>query len=143
MNSKALLVFCVILLILGCSKNNASGGASISIKSYTSQVYNDGNGFSAVLSFSQSGGNISGDSLIIIEHRYNQSTSFPDNTFSTRLPITPSAAKAEFSPHLAWDIIQYGVQDETDTVDFRFVLLDQNLKPSDTVSTGKVYIYQY
>ena len=144
MNSKALVLSCVMLLALGCSKDNASGGPTIAIKSYTEQVHNDGNGFSAVLSFSQSGGNISGDSLVIIEHRYNQSYA-PDHadTFATRLPYTPSAAKAEFTPHLSWDFIQYGNQDENDTVDFRFVLIDQNLKHSDTVATGLVIIYQF
>jgi hypothetical protein len=144
MNSRLFVFFCLAVLAMGCSKDNASGGPTIAIKSYTDQVYNDGSGFSAVLSFSQSGGDISGDSLVIIEHRYNQSYA-PDHfdTFATRLPFTPSAAKAEFTPHLAWDFIQYGNPDESDTVDFRFVLIDQNLKHSDTVATGKVIIYQF
>ena len=97
-----------------------------------------------MLNFSQTGGNISGDSLVIIEHRYNQSYA-PDHTdtFGTRLPITPSAPQAEFATHLAWDFIQYGNPNESDTVDFRFVLLDQNLRHSDTAVTGKVIIFQF
>jgi hypothetical protein len=145
MHSKSLLLISALMLALGCSKDNASSGPTIVIKSYTSAVNNDGNGFSAILTFSQSGGNISGDSLVIIEHRYNQSYANPDHldTFPTLLPITPSAAKAEFTAHLAWEFIQYGNQDENDTVDFKFVLIDQNLKHSDTVTTGKVIIYQF
>ena len=134
-----------MLLALGCSKDNSSKSPTIAIKSYTDAVYNDGRDFSAVLSFSQSGGDISGDSLVIIEHRYNQSYANPDHldTFATRLPYTPTAAKAEFTSHLAWDFVQYGNADENDTVDFHFVLIDQNLKHSDTVATGKVIIYQF
>ena len=144
MQSKGLLLISALMLTLGCSKDNASTAPTIAIKSYTNTVNNDGNGFSAVLSFSQSGGNISGDSLVIIERRYNQSyASEHTDTFPTRLAFTPTASKAEFTARLAWDFIQYGNQDENDTVDFRFVLIDQNLKHSDTVVTGKVIIYQF
>jgi hypothetical protein len=144
MRSKGLLLVSLLLFMFGCSKDNGSGGPTIGIKSYTSSVHNDGgNGFSATLSFSQSGGNISGDSLVIMEHRYNQSYAPDLGPFGTRLPLTPSASKAEFTTQLAWIYIQYGVQDENDTVDFKFVLIDQNLKHSDTVTTGKVIIYQF
>ncbi len=145
MRSKGLLLVSALALIFGCSKDNASSGPNITMKSYTSTVNNDGSGFSATLNFSQSGGNISGDSLVIMEHRYNQSYANPDHNdiFPTRLPFTPSAAKAEFTAQLAWADVQYGNQDENDTVDFKFVLIDQNLKHSDTVSTGKVIIYQF
>jgi hypothetical protein len=145
MQSKSLLLISVLMLALGCSKDGTSSGPTIAIKSYTGTVNNNGTGFSAILSFSQNGGNISGDSLVIIEHRYNQSYANPDHldTFPTLLPFTPSASKAEFTAHLGWDFIQYGNQNENDTVDFKFVLIDQNLKHSDTVATGKVIIYQF
>ena len=145
MRSKGLLLISGLLLMLGCTKNGASSGPTITLKSYTNPVNNNGNGFSALLTFSQSGGNISGDSLVIMEHRYNQSYYNPDHleTFSTRLPLTPSASKADFTAQLAWVDIQYGNQDENDTVDFKFVLIDQNLKHSDTVVTGKIIIYQF
>ena len=137
-------MICLILMAFGCSKNNSYGVPNISIKSYTSQVYNNGQGFNAVLKFSKNGGNLSGDSLVIIEHRYNQSYAPPHaDTFATRLPITPDAPTGEIAPHLDWDFIQYGNVNEADTVDFRFVLLDQNLRHSDTVATGTVIIYQY
>jgi hypothetical protein len=144
MQSKVLLLISFLTLEFGCSKDSAPGGGpSIGIKSYTSTVDNNGNGFNAVLSFSQSGGNISGDSLVIFEHRYNQSYASEHNdTFPTRLPLTPSANKAEFNATLAWDFVQYGNQGENDTVNFSFVLIDQNLKHSDTVATGKVIIIQ-
>lgn len=145
MQSKGLLLVSVLVLVISCTKDPASRGPNISIKSYTSTVNNNGNGFSATLSFSQSGGNISGDSLVILEHRYNQSYANPDHNdiFATRLPFTPSAPKAEFTAQLAWDLVQYGNQGENDTVDFKFILIDQNLKHSDTVTTGKVIIYQF
>jgi len=144
MNPRKLILICMLLLALGCSKNNASGSRTISMKSYPSEVHNDGHDFTAVLNFSLSGGTISGDSLVIMEHRYNQSyASYHLDTFGTRLPITPDATKGEFSATLTWAFIQYGNANESDTVDFRFVLLDQNLKPSDTAVTGKVIIYQF
>ena len=134
----------IFFLALGCSKDNNQTGPMIAIKSYTSSVYNNGQDFNAVLTYSQKGGNISGDTLTIIRHRYNQSyVSNPVDTFGTRLPVTPSVDKAEFTATLAWQYIEYGINGENDTCDFRFVLVDQNLKHSDTVATGTVIIYQY
>ena len=144
MRIRGYLLICILLLALGCSKNNASAGPSISIKSYPGQVNNNGQGFTAVLNFTVNGGNVSGDSLVIYEHRYNQSYApFHNDTFPTRLPVTPDANKGEFSASLTWDVIQYGNANEADTVDFSFVLIDQNLKHSDTAVTGKVIIYQF
>jgi len=144
MNTRGSILFLVLLLTLGCSKNNASGGLSISLKSYPTQVNNNGLGFNAVLNFTTTGASVSGDSLVIYERRYNQSYASPHNdTFGTRLPITPDATKGEFAASLTWDIIQYGNANEADTVDFSFVLIDQNLKHSDTAVTGKVIIYQF
>jgi hypothetical protein len=144
MKSSRLVLFCIFLLALGCSKDNNSAGPDISIKSYTNAVYNDGRDFNAVLNFSQKNGNISGDSLVIIRKRYNQSfVAIPNDTFGTRLPVTPSATKAEFSVSLPWFTIQYGINGENDTCDFRFVLLDQNMNHSDTAVTGTVIIYQF
>ena len=145
MKSRLSVLSFIFLLTLGCSKdNNPTGGPTIAIKSYTSSVYNNGNDFNAVLTFSQKGGNPSGDSLTIIRHRYNQSyVAVPVDTFGTRLPIVPAVDKAEFTATLAWVYIEYGINGENDTCDFRFVLVDQNLKHSDTVATGTVIIYQY
>ena len=144
MKTGLLVLFCIFLMALGCSKDNNSTGPDISIKSYTGAVYNDGRDFNAVLNFSQKNGNISGDSLVIIRKRYNQSyVPIPNDTFGTRLPQTPNTTKAEFSVSLAWSNIQYGINGENDTCDFRFVLLDQNMNHSDTVATGTVIIYQF
>lgn len=144
MKSRGFILFCLFLAALGCSKNNSSGIPNISIKSYTSQVYNNGQDFQATLNFTQNGGDISGDSLVIIEHRFNQSyASYHTDTFSTRLPITPNAPTGEFSTTLSWAFIQYGNPNEADTVNFSFIVLDQNLRHSDTAVTGKVIIYQF
>jgi hypothetical protein len=144
MKSGIFILSLFFLLALGCTKDNNGGGPSISIKSYTSSVHNDGNDFNAVLTYSQKGGNLSGDSLVIIRRRFNQSyVSNPRDTFSTRLPITPSTDNAEFSASLAWQDIEYGINGENDTCDFRFVLIDQNMNHSDTAATGTVIIYQY
>jgi len=144
MKSGIFILSLSFLLALGCTKDNNGGGPSISIKSYTSSVFNNGNDFNAVLSYSQKGGNLSGDSLVIIRRRFNQSyVSNPRDTFSTRLPTTPSTDNAEFSASLAWQDIEYGINGENDTCDFRFVLIDQNMKHSDTAATGTVIIYQY
>jgi hypothetical protein len=145
MNRSPLCLFCLFLLALGCSKGNSStGGPSISVKDYTNAVPNGGT-FQADLTFSQSGGNISGDSLVIIRRRYNQvpvPAGEERDTFGTRLPSTPSASKANFNAQLAWEDIEYGIDGENDTCDFRFVLIDQNSKPSDTATTGIVIILQ-
>jgi hypothetical protein len=141
MKLKYILLSLTISLVFGCSKDNNQGGPNISIKSYTSSVYNDGNDFNAVLTYS--GGNLSNDSLYILRRRYNQSyADSPRNIFPTQLP-TPSVSKAEFSASLAWSDIEVGINGENDTCDFRFVLVDQNGKHSDTATTGTVIIYQY
>jgi hypothetical protein len=144
MNSRLLILSILVLMILGCSKDNSQAGPTIGIKSYNSSVYNDNNGFNVTLTFSQKGGSPSGDSLTIIQHRRNQSyVPNPVDTFGTRLPITPSVDKAEFTANLQWQFIEFGINGENDTCDFQFVLVDLNQNHSDTVSTGTVIIYQY
>jgi hypothetical protein len=144
MNSRLSVLSILVLMAFGCSKDNSQGGPTIGIKSYNSSVYNDGNGFNVVFTFSQKGGNPSGDSLTIIQHRRNQSyVPNPVDTFGTRLPITPAVDKAEFTANLQWQFIEFGINGENDTCDFQFVLVDLNQNHSDTVSTGTVIIYQY
>lgn len=145
MKSKRPLLFCMLFLLLGCSKDQNSGSPSITLKSYTSSVTPDQT-FNAVLTYSQSGGNLSNDTLTIIRHRYNQTPVPPDvqtsDTFMTLLPVTPDASKAEFSASLAWSSISYGINGENDTFDFRFILTDLKGQKSDTAVTGKVIVLQ-
>jgi hypothetical protein len=145
MKSRLSVLSLMFLLGLGCTKDNSQTGPTIGIKSYTSAVYNDGNNFNATLTFSQKGGSPSGDSLVILRRRFNQSfnPNPESDIFSTRLPLTPSVDKAEFTASLAWLDIAVGINGENDTCDFRFVLIDQNMNHSDTVSTGTVIIYQF
>ncbi len=145
MKSGRLVLFCVFLGLLGCSKDQNQSGPTIKIKSYTDHVTSDG-AFNAVLSYSQKSGNLSGDSLWILRHRYNQ-TPIPGgeetpDTLMTLLPETPSTNVAEFSVSLAWANISYGINGENDTFDFKFVLVDNKGNHSDTVSTGKVVVLQ-
>ena len=63
----------------------------------------------------------------------------PDE-FSTSLPITPQTNSADFSVSLAWFDLTYGINNEPDTFDFKFVLIDGNGNHSDTPSTGKVVV---
>lgn len=137
-------MFFFFLITLGCSKDQNQIGPTIKLKSYTDQVVN-GSFFTAQLSYSQKNGNISGDSLVILRRRYNQTQVPPDqqrDTFITTLPQTPDASKAEFTASLDWSIIQYGIDGENDTCDFRIILIDQKGNHSDTVTTGKVIIVQ-
>jgi hypothetical protein len=149
MKSKWPLLFFVFFLLLACSKDQNSGKPSISIKSYTSTVAPGADQyFSAVLNYSQSGGNLSNDTLTIIRHRYNQTPIPPDiqqsssDTFVTLLPVVPDASKAEFTASLAWPSISYGINGENDTLDFRFILTDLKGQKSDTAVTGKVIVLQ-
>jgi hypothetical protein len=145
MKASFLILFCIFLLVLGCSKDQNSGKPSLKMKSYTGLVTPDGS-FNAVLTYSQSGGNLSGDTLFIFRHRYNQVQVPPDvqtsDTFMTQLPETPDASKAEFSASLSWANISYGINGENDTFDFKFVLVDLKGNRSDTASTGKVVVTQ-
>jgi hypothetical protein len=144
MNTRLLVLFTIFFFLLGCSKTNSSAGPNISIKSYTSQVFNNGNDFNAVLNYSDNGGSISGDSLVIIRKRFNQSfVPIPNDTFTAILPVTPNTNTAEISASLHWDNIEYGINGENDTCNFKFVLIDQNSRHSDTVTTGIVIIYQF
>jgi len=145
MKSKVLILFCFVLMVLGCSKDQNSAKPSLKVKSYTSEVTPDGS-FNAVLSYSQSGGNLSGDTLMIFRHRYNQTpvppTDMTSDTFMTFMPQTPDASKAEFSASLSWANISYGINGENDTFDFKFVLIDLKGNRSDTAATGKVVVTQ-
>lgn len=143
MKSTRFVLYSMFFMVLGCSKDNNQGKPSISLKSYTDAVYNDGRDFNAILTFKQTNYNISGDSLVVIRRRYNQSyVDVPNDTFPTRLPYFPNDPTGEFTVKLLWLYLQYGVNGENDTCDFRFVLIDQNSIHSDTVSTGQVIIYQ-
>jgi hypothetical protein len=131
------------ILALGCSKDNNGTNPSIKVKSYTGTVA-VGDNFTAVISFSQKNGSLSGDSLVIMRHRYNQ-TQIPSgeekpDEFSTSLPLTPPTNSADFNVSLAWFDLTYGINNEPDTFDFRFVLIDGNGNHSDTTSTGKVVV---
>jgi hypothetical protein len=145
MKSRILILFCFFLMALGCSKDQNSAKPSLKMKSYTDLVTPDGS-FNAVLSYSQSGGNLSGDTLLIFRHRYNQTPVPPNDltsdTFMTFLPQTPDANKAEFSASLSWANISYGINGENDTFDFKFVLIDLKGNRSDTAATGKVVVTQ-
>ena len=143
MKSTRIVLFSIFFIILGCSKDNNQSIPSITLKTYTDAVYNDGRDFNALLTFKQTNSNIAGDSLVVIRRRYNQSyVSDPRDTFPTRLPYFPDDPSGQFTVSLMWFDLQYGINGENDTCDFRFVLIDQNLVHSDTVSTGKVIIYQ-
>ena len=132
-------------MALGCSKDQNSAKPSLKMKSFTDLVTPDGS-FNAVLTYSQSGGNLSGDTLMIFRHRYNQTPVPPNDqtsdTFMTFLPQTPDANKAEFSTSLSWANISYGINGENDTFDFKFVLIDLKGNHSDTAATGKVVVTQ-
>jgi hypothetical protein len=132
-------------MVLGCSKDNNQSAPSIKIKSYTNYVNSDG-AFNAVLTYSQKSGNLSGDTLWIIRHRYNQlpvpPSDLTSDTFMTLMPETPNTTSAEFSASLSWANISYGINGENDTFDFRFILIDLNGNHSDTAVTGKVIVLQ-
>lgn len=144
MRSRIIVLFC-LFLTLGCSKDNNQGAPTIKLKSYTDHVSPDQT-FNAELTYSQSGGNLTGDTLVILYRRYNRSEIPPDDlrsdSFITFMPETPNTNDADFTASLAWSNIAYGINDENDTVDFRFVLIDLNGRHSDTVSTGKVIVTQ-
>jgi hypothetical protein len=145
MKSRLIVLFCIFFLALGCSKDNNTTKPTIKVISYSSQV-RPGESFEAKLSFSQSSGNISGDTLVILYHRLNQSVVPPDDlrpdADTTFMPETPGSDKAEFTASLLWDYISYGINNENDTVEFGFVLIDLNGNRSDTVKTGKVIVLQ-
>ncbi len=147
MKSSHLLIYCIFLFTLGCSKDKFLTNPSLRLQSYTSTVPINGN-FNAVLQYSQKNGKIDGDSLTMIRHRYNlkpiadpnQETS---DTFLTILsssenPI-PDANSAQFSVSLNWQFIQID-NGENDTIDFRFFLTDLAGRVSDTVRTGKIVL---
>lgn len=145
MKSRLLVLFCIFLLALGCSKDNNSSGPTIKLKSYSGLVIPSG-AFTADLTYSQSGGNLSGDTLVILYRRYNKSQIPPtdqrSDSFLTFMPQTPNTNQAGFSTTLSWANISYGINNENDTVDFRFVLIDLQGNHSDTVTTGKVIVTQ-
>jgi hypothetical protein len=102
----------------------------------------------AVLEYSQKKGKISGDSLTIIRHRYNQKpVSPPDQqTNDTILTILngdpdaiPDANSAEFNVSLDYTFIHID-NGENDSIDFRFILTDLSGRKSDTVRTGMVVL---
>jgi|KBSMisStaDraftv2_1062788.scaffolds.fasta_scaffold58581_3 hypothetical protein len=142
------LVIVLLFLGFGCSKDSNSL-PSISIKSYTSSVYNGG-AFNAVLKYNSPNSTNMGDSLVIINHRLNQSvidTSIFRGEYGTRVAYTQSTNKAEIAVNLDWSLVQTGGPGpvpENDTCIFSFYLVgpSPDFTHSDTASTGTVVIYQ-
>jgi hypothetical protein len=141
------VLLCLFLFILGCSKDKFNVNPSLRIKSY-SKLVSSGEFFNAVLEYSQKKGKISGDSLTIIRHRYNQKpVSPPDQqTNDTILTILngdpdaiPDANSAEFNVSLDYTFIHID-NGENDSIDFRFILTDLSGRKSDTVRTGMVVL---
>ena len=131
-------------MTFGCSKDNNKTNPTIKVKSFTSLVAPDGV-FGAVLTYSQKNGNLSGDTLFIIRHRYNEKPVPPDNqttdSFYTIMPGTPNASSAEFSVNLSYSDIHID-NGENDTIGFSFILRDLNGNASDTATTGKIVLLQ-
>jgi hypothetical protein len=145
MKSRLPVLFCIFFGVIGCSKDNNQTVPDIKMKSFTS-VVPVGSLFNAVLTYTQKNGNVSGDTLWILRHRYNQKPVPPDNqtssdSINTIMPTTPNASSAEFSVDLAWADIHID-NGENDTIDFSFVLSDLQGNHSDTAKTGKIVILQ-
>lgn len=145
MRSRFALFFCVLLFILGCSKDKFLDRPSIRVKSFTAVVPVGGD-FQADLEYSQKKGVINGDSLTIIRHRYNLKPVPTDiqtsDTFVTQLtsdPQIPNSNSADFKLTLAYNDIQID-NGENDTIDFRFFLTDLSGRRSDTVKTGQIVL---
>ena len=142
---RSIVLIFMIFWITGCSKNNNPSRPTITLKSYTDLV-TPNTVFNALLTYSQPGGSLSLDTLVILYRRYNVSQIPPDNqrsdSFLTIMPQTPNTNAADFSASLSWANISYGINNENDTVDFRFVLVDLKGIHSDTVTTGRVIITQ-
>jgi hypothetical protein len=143
MKLKLPVLLCILFIAFGCSKDNNSSIPNIKLESYNSEVDPDGI-FRGQFSYSQSKGNLTGDSLVIHYHRYNESQ-IPDedlrpDSLITNMPSTPNANKAEFTVDLSWVALSYGINNENDTIDLSFVLVDPQGNHSDTVKTGKVIV---
>ena len=146
MKSRSLLLSGILILLLGCSKDQNQASPTIGLKSYTDHVPPN-SAFNASFNYSQTSGNLSGDTLWIFRHRLNTNTSIPigeetPDTIFTQLPATPNASKAEFNVSLAWANISYGIGGDNDTFNFKFVLVDLMGHHSDTVTTGNVVVLQ-
>ncbi len=145
MKSSLFVLVCTMFMVLGCSKDNNSTVPAISIKSFTDHVV-AGGAFNAVLNYTQSGGNFTGDTLLILRHRFNAKPVPPDNQTSsdsvnTLMPNTPNTDKAEFSVSLSYENIHID-NGENDTISFSFILFDAKGKHSDTATTGKIVLLQ-
>jgi hypothetical protein len=133
----------MFFVLLGCSKDNNMANPSIKLESYDAVVPPSGN-FNAQFTYSQNNGNLTGDSLFIIYFRYNN-TPIPSgeekaNPFPTSMPATPNTNKADFTVTIPWATLSYGINNENDTIDLSFVMVDAQGRHSDTVKTSKVIV---
>jgi len=130
-------------MALGCSKDGNQSTPNIKLTSYDAVVLPNSI-FNAHFTFSQSGGSISGDTLFIIYHRYNRSLIPTDEDRgsydTTLLAETPDASKADFTVNLDWSFLSYGINNENDTIDLSFILMNLAGKHSDTVKTSKIIV---
>ena len=143
MKPRLLILSCIILMIVGCSKDKYQTQPTISIKSYSSAVSPGGN-FNAVFNYTQNNGNLTGDSLYVFKHLHNSAnvpigTPQSDTAFSI-LPETPQSSLAEFNININYNNLYIDLGGDNDTIDLKFVLVDLAGRHSDTVQTGKVIL---
>ncbi len=102
-----------------------------------------GGAMQAKINFTQSNGLLSQGIFIAIRTRLNQITLPPDNqgadTLVSQIPEFPDKNQGEFQYTLDYNYLHQSDQ-ENDTINFKFAVIDRAGNKSDTISTGTIVV---
>jgi len=141
MKNRYSVVFCLLALVVACSKDN-QGKPSLSIESITSIVPAGGN-MEAKIKFTQNNGKLSGGTFVAIRNRLNQTplppSEQPVDTITGPIPTFPDKNKGDMVFTLPW-VFLHESDIENDTIVFKFAAIDTDNHSSDTVVSEKIVI---
>ncbi|MFI5155088.1 MAG: hypothetical protein ACHQEM_02835 [Chitinophagales bacterium] len=132
----------LILLLSQCSKSGSGGKPTISMGSVNS-VIPVGGAMQATINFTQSNGLLSQGQFTAIRTRLNQIPLPPDNvgadTLVSQIPEFPDKNQGEFQYTLDYNYLHQSDQ-ENDTINFKFAVMDKGGNKSDTISSGIIVV---
>lgn len=132
----------LVFLLSQCSKSDNGGKPTISMQSVNS-VIPVGGAMQAKINFTQSNGLLSQGIFIAIRTRLNEIGLPPDlegaDTLISQIPEFPDKNQGEFQYTLDYNYLHQSDQ-ENDTINFKFAVIDRAGNKSDTISSGTIVV---
>jgi hypothetical protein len=147
---KRILAFCVVVLMVACSKDKYETKPTLKIKETNGNMIPVNGTLKVTLEYTDKEGDVT-DSVIVVRTRLNKKNNAIAPVAPYPIPSFPGATKAEIDVYLEYQFgLVFGLPPinipgttpqayETDTLDIKFVVRDKEGNKSDTATT-RVYV---